>query len=104
METKYVSYLRVSTKRQEVSGLGLEAQRLMILNYIKHQNGRLIHQFVESESGSHDDRPELKNAISTSKNTDSTLIVAKLDRLSRNVSFISSLMESKVKFVCADML
>jgi len=103
METKYVSYVRVSTKRQEISGLGLEAQRQIILNYITHQNGRLLNEFVESESGRRDDRPELIKAISTSKNTDATLIVAKLDRLSRSVSFISQLMESKVKFVCADM-
>jgi DNA invertase Pin-like site-specific DNA recombinase len=103
METKYVSYVRVSTKQQEISGLGLDAQRLIIINYIKHNNGCLLHEFVESESGRHDDRIELKRAISTSKNTDATLIVAKLDRLSRNVSFISSLMESAVKFVVADM-
>ncbi len=103
METKYVSYVRVSTKQQEMSGLGLDAQRMMILNYIKNHGGCLLHEFVESESGHHDDRVNLKRAISTSKNTDATLIVAKLDRLSRNVSFISSLMESKVKFVVADM-
>ena len=103
METKYVSYLRVSTKRQEVSGLGMNSQKLMIVNYIKNHGGCLLHEFVESESGSHDDRPELRRAISTSKNSNGTLIVAKLDRLSRSVSFISQLMDSKVKFVCADM-
>jgi DNA invertase Pin-like site-specific DNA recombinase len=103
MDIKYVSYVRVSTKQQSASGLGMEAQRLMIVNYIKHHGGCLLHEFVETESGSHDDRPELKKAIGTSKNTDATLIAAKLDRLSRSVSFISQLMESKVKFVVADM-
>jgi len=103
MIIKYVAYYRVSTKRQEISGLGLEAQRLMILNYIRHKNGCLLSEFTESESGSHDDRPALIEAISTSKNSNATLIVAKLDRLSRSVSFISQLMDSRVKFVCADM-
>ncbi len=103
MIIKYVAYYRVSTKQQEISGLGLDAQRLMILNYVKNHGGCLSHEFVESESGSHDDRSELKRAISTSKNSNGTLIVAKLDRLSRSVSFISQLMDSKVKFVCADM-
>jgi DNA invertase Pin-like site-specific DNA recombinase len=99
----YIAYYRVSTRKQEVSGLGLDAQKEIIRSYITNRNGCLLHEFTEQESGSNNQRIELNNAISTSKNTDSTLIVAKLDRLSRNVSFISTLMESNVKFVCAEM-
>lgn len=103
MIIKYVAYYRVSTTKQEQSGLGLESQRSIIANYINRQNGCLLSEFTEQESGNVDDRSELKRAISTSKNSNGTLIVAKLDRLSRSVSFISQLMDSKVKFVCADM-
>lgn len=103
MEQTFISYLRVSTKRQYDSGLGLEAQRQIVSNFILHQKGRLLFEFVEQESGKVNNRIQLKNAISTSKNTKSTLLIAKLDRLSRSVSFISSLMESKVNFICCDM-
>jgi len=103
MIIKYVAYYRVSTTKQEQSGLGLESQRSIIANYINRQNGCLLSEFTEQESGKVNDRPILKEAISTSKNSNGTLIVAKLDRLSRSVSFISQLMDSKVKFVCADL-
>jgi DNA invertase Pin-like site-specific DNA recombinase len=103
MEHTFISYLRVSTKRQFESGLGLESQRQIVSNFIKHKKGRLLNEFVEQESGKVNDRIQLKNAIVTSQKTKATLVIAKLDRLSRSVSFISSLMESKVNFICCDM-
>jgi DNA invertase Pin-like site-specific DNA recombinase len=98
----YVSYYRVSTKQQDTSGLGLDAQRTAVLNYI-NKNGNLIAEFTEVESGKNNNRTELNKAIQEAKQSDATLVIAKLDRLSRNVFFISQLMESKVKFVCCDM-
>lgn len=94
----YVAYLRVSTTKQGIDGLGMAAQEQVIKAY----NGNVIAQFVEVESGKRKDRPELAKALAYCKLTASTLIVAKLDRLARNVFFISSLMESKVDFVCCD--
>jgi DNA invertase Pin-like site-specific DNA recombinase len=94
----YVAYLRVSTNKQGIDGLGIAAQEQAIRAY----NGNVIGTFVEVESGKKKDRPELRKALDHCKLTGSTLIVAKLDRLARNVNFISSLMESKVDFVCCD--
>ena len=81
----------MSTCKQGIDGLGIEAQEMSIKAY----NGNVIATFVEVESGKRKDRPELQKALEHCKLTQSTLIVAKLDRLSRNVHFISSLMESK---------
>lgn len=100
---KYVAYYRVSTKQQGFSGLGLEAQQTAVLAYIKRNGNKIVAEFTEQESGKKDKRPELLKAISTAKEHNAMLVIAKLDRLSRNVSFISSLMDSKVKFVCCDM-
>ena len=94
----YVAYLRVSTTKQGLDGLGMATQE----NAIKAYNGNVIKKFVEAESGKRKDRPELEKALAHCKLTGSTLIVAKLDRLARNVHFISSLMESKVDFICCD--
>lgn len=94
----YVAYLRVSTTKQGIDGLGMAAQE----HAIKAYNGNVIARFVEVESGKRKDRPELAKALAHCKLTGSTLIVAKLDRLARNVLFISSLMESKVDFVACD--
>lgn len=94
----YVAYLRVSTNKQGIDGLGIAAQEQAIKAY----NGNVIATFVEVESGRRKDRPELIKALAQCKLTGSTLIVAKLDRLARNVYFISSLMESKVDFVACD--
>ena len=91
----YIAYLRVSTSKQGIDGLGIAAQE----NAIKAYNGNVIAQYVEVESGKKSDRPELVKALQHCKLTGSTLIVAKLDRLARNVHFISSLMESGVEFV-----
>jgi DNA invertase Pin-like site-specific DNA recombinase len=94
----YVAYLRVSTNKQGIDGLGIEAQEQSIRSY----NGNVIAKFVEVESGKRKDRPELLKALEHCNLTHSILIVAKLDRLSRNVHFISSLMESGVEFIACD--
>ena len=98
--TCYVSYLRVSTQKQGYSGLGLEAQREIIQNHLYETTP--ITEFIEVESGRKKDRPKLKEALELCRKTGSTLIVAKLDRLARNVSFLSSLLESDVEIVFCD--
>ena len=99
-ETKYVAYLRVSTQKQGYSGLGLEAQREIIHNYL--HDTIPISEYVEVESGRKSDRPKLKEALSQCRKEGATLIVAKLDRLARSVSFLSSLLESDVEIVFCD--
>jgi DNA invertase Pin-like site-specific DNA recombinase len=98
---KYISYYRVSTEKQGASGLGLEAQREAVINYIKPEN--IFQEFTEIESGRKKYRPILKRAIQMCKDMDATLVIAKLDRLARNVSFVSALLDSGIKFVCCDM-
>jgi DNA invertase Pin-like site-specific DNA recombinase len=94
---KFVSYLRVSTKRQGESGLGLEAQR-------KAVNWQLVKELVEVESGKHDhNRPALHKALEACKVYGATLVIAKLDRLSRDAHFLLGLQKAGVKFVAADM-
>ncbi len=100
---QFVAYYRVSSKQQGTSGLGLEAQQASVLAYIRRNGNRIIAEFTEVESGGRDDRPELTQAINAAKQHSATLVIAKLDRLSRNVKFISELMDAKVKFVCCDM-
>ena len=100
---KYVAYYRVSTKEQQKSGLGLEAQREAVRRLSERKGPPIIAEFTEIESGKNDKRPKLDEAIDTAKKHDAVLVVAKLDRLSRNVSFISELMREDVKFVCCDM-
>lgn len=99
---KYVSYLRVSTQRQGKSGLGLEAQREAVLSYLNGGRWQLCQEFVEVESGKRADRPKLAEALAMCRVLGATLIVAKLDRLARNVHFVSALMESGVDFVAVD--
>lgn len=103
MNGKFVSYLRVSTQRQGKSGLGLEAQREAVSSYLNGGRWTLVAEIVEVESGKRGDRPELAKALSMCRLRRATLLVAKLDRLARNVAFISALMESGVKFVAADL-
>lgn len=107
MKGKFVSYFRVSTNRQGKSGLGLEAQRETVMNYLDGGHWELLKEFTEVETGKGSNalskRPVLKEAIQYAKKHKATLVIAKLDRLARNVMFVSTLMESKVKFVCADM-
>lgn len=93
----YISYVRVSTQQQGRSGLGLEAQQLMVTPY------QPVRSYTEIESGKHSQRPELMKALADCKRSKATLVIAKLDRLSRNVYFLSGLMESKVDFICCDM-
>jgi DNA invertase Pin-like site-specific DNA recombinase len=100
----FVSYLRVSTDRQGRSGLGLEAQRQSVTDFLNGGHWRLVCEFVEVESGRKADRPELARALAACRAHKATLIVAKFDRLARNVAFIANLMESGVDFVAADML
>jgi DNA invertase Pin-like site-specific DNA recombinase len=98
--TKYVAYYRVSTKAQGHSGL--EAQRTAVAGYIKNSS-HLVSEFVEVESGKRNNRPQLQAAIDYAKAHRARLIIAKLDRLSRNAGFIFALKESDVDFICADM-
>ena len=99
-QTNYVSYLRQSTKKQSLSNLGIEAQREIIQKHL----GQIqpIAEFVETESGKKTDRPKLAEALKLCRKTKSTLIVAKLDRLSRNVAFTSKLLESDVEIKFCD--
>jgi DNA invertase Pin-like site-specific DNA recombinase len=100
---KYVSYLRVSTEQQGRSGLGLEAQRSSVAEYLNGGQWALVGEFVEVESGRKSDRPELQMALAACRIHKATLVVAKLDRLSRNAHFLLGLKESGVDFVCVDM-
>ena len=100
---KFVSYTRVSTARQGASGLGLEAQRAAVAGYLNGGHWALVQEIVEVESGKRNDRPALAAAIRLCKKHKATLVIAKLDRLARNVAFISNLMESGVEFVAVDM-
>lgn len=102
MTRRFVSYLRVSTTGQGQSGLGLEAQREAVNGYLASVSGQRIAEHVEVESGKVADRPGLKAAIGLRRREKATLLIARLDRLSRNVSFISSLMDGRVDFVACD--
>lgn len=99
----FVSYIRVSTGKQGRSGLGLEAQRASILNYLNGGPWELLKEFKEVESGKNDERPELSKALHLCQLTGATLIIAKLDRLSRDIHFITSLMKAGIDFVACDM-
>jgi DNA invertase Pin-like site-specific DNA recombinase len=101
---KFVAYLRVSTARQGKSGLGLEAQREAVQRFVAGRGGRIIApEYVEVESGKRNDRPELAKAIKRCRLTKATLVVAKLDRLSRNAAFLMTLRDSDVDFIAADL-
>jgi DNA invertase Pin-like site-specific DNA recombinase len=100
---KVVSYLRVSTQKQGRSGLGLEAQRAAIEAFTSMRHGTVLQTFTEVESGKNNARPELDKALHLAKVTGATLVIAKLDRLSRNASFLLALRDSGVRFVAADM-
>lgn len=100
---KHVAYYRVSTAKQGRSGLGLDAQRKAVADYLNGGDWELSGEFVETESGKLDSRPQLQQALSLCELTGATLVVAKLDRLSRNVAFLATLQDSGVRFVAADM-
>lgn len=99
---KFISYLRVSTERQGASGLGLDAQREAVGSYLNGGSWTLIAEVVEVESGKRSDRPKLAEAIRLCRLHGATLVVAKLDRLARNVAFVSALMDSGIDFVAVD--
>lgn len=101
---KYVAYYRVSTSKQQASGLGLESQKTMVENFLRTNQGTLLDSFTEVETGtSKKERTEIFRAIEHAKVNDAVLVIAKLDRLARNVHFVSSLMEAGVEFICCDM-
>ena len=100
--TEVVAYYRVSTQRQGRSGLGLQAQETAVREFAKREGAPIIASYTEIESGRNPDRPELRKAIGHALRSGSTLVVAKLDRLARNVAFLAALMESKVEFCCCD--
>jgi DNA invertase Pin-like site-specific DNA recombinase len=97
-----IAYLRVSTKGQGESGLGIEAQRAAVEAYAKQTGATLMFAYTEVESGKLTDRPELAKALAHARRSKATLVVAKLDRLARNVAFLSALMDSTVPFVACD--
>jgi DNA invertase Pin-like site-specific DNA recombinase len=99
---KFVAYYRVSTQRQGRSGLGLEAQQTAVRDYLNGGDWRLVAEVTEVESGKRSDRPKLAEALKLCRLHGATLIIAKLDRLARNVAFISNLMESGVEFHAVD--
>src|SRR5918994_1927226 len=99
---RFVAYYRVSTDRQGKSGLGLAAQREAVQSYLNGGSWVLADAVTEVESGKRNDRPELDRALRLCRLYGATLVVAKLDRLARNVAFLSKLMESGVDFVAVD--
>jgi DNA invertase Pin-like site-specific DNA recombinase len=100
--TAFVAYLRVSTVRQGESGLGLEAQRAAVEAFARHHGGGIVACFVEVEIGKRSDRPELAKALEAARKAKATLLIAKLDRLARNVAFIANLMDAGVEFLACD--
>lgn len=100
---RFIAYYRVSTARQGRSGLGLEAQKHAVSEYLNGGKWKLIAEVTEVESGKRSDRPALANALSLCRLHKATLVVAKMDRLARNLHFITSLMQSGVDFVACDI-
>ena len=98
----FVAYLRVSTVRQGESGLGLEAQRATVEAFARQHGGAIVASFVEVETGKRSDRPELAKALEAARKAKATLLIAKLDRLARNVAFIANLMDAGVEFLACD--
>lgn len=98
--SNYVTYFRVSTNKQDY---GIEAQKDCVAHFIKSRKAKAVATFTEKESGKNNFRPELLKAIAQAKETNTTLLIAKLDRLSRNASFIMTLRDTGVNFTCCDM-
>lgn len=103
MKGRCISYLRVSTERQGRSGLGLEAQRAAVSAFLDSRPLKLVAELVEVESGRRNDRPKLAEALSLCRVHNATLVIAKLDRLSRDAHFLLGLQKAGVRFVAADM-
>ena len=98
-----VGYIRVSTAKQGRSGLGLEAQQAALAKFAEAEGFRFLHTFQENESGADDDRPALNAAINRARKAKAPIIVAKLDRLSRDVHYVSGLMKHRVPFIVAEL-
>lgn len=99
---KFIAYYRVSTKQQGESGLGLEGQQAAVVAFAGWDGAEIVREYTEVESGKRSDRPELVKALAHAKRSRAVLVVAKLDRLARNVAFLSALMEAGVDFVACD--
>ena len=99
---KFIAYFRVSTDKQGKSGLGLDAQRTAVMGYLNGGDWELIEEFTEVESGKKVDRKQLNAALAACKKHNATLIIAKLDRLARNVEFVAGVMNSCVEFLAVD--
>lgn len=99
---RYVVYLRVSTARQGEHGLGMDAQRAAVEAFARQAGRTILAEYIEVESGKRSDRPELARALEAAKKAKATLLIAKLDRLARNVAFIANLMDAGVDFVAVD--
>lgn len=107
-ENNFIAYYRVSTDKQGKSGLGIEAQQNDVETFVKSQGGVLVETYQDIESGAHDDRPNLAKALRHCRATGATLVIAKLDRLSRNAHFLTGFIaeasgKKPVKWVCCDM-
>jgi len=97
-----VAYYRVSTDRQGIRGLGIEAQQAAVEQYAQQTQSKILTEYREAESGRKSDRQQLREALRRARRAGAVLVVAKLDRLSRNLAFLSALMESNVDFICCD--
>jgi DNA invertase Pin-like site-specific DNA recombinase len=100
--TNYIVYRRVSTTKQGASGLGLDAQQEAVARFLRGDD-RVLETFTEVESGKTDSRPQLGAALEACRKPGAVLLIAKLDRLSRDVAFIAGLMKSDVRFIACDM-
>jgi DNA invertase Pin-like site-specific DNA recombinase len=103
MKGKFVAYFRVSTTKQGINGLGMDAQRNAVMNYLNGGSWKLLAEFAEVESGKRNNREELAKAIALCRKDGATLVIAKLDRLARNAAFLLNLRDSGVDFIAVDM-
>lgn len=101
--TDYITYCRVSTGRQQQSGLGIEAQQEAVHRYATQTGSSIIAEYVETESGAKSDRPQLAKALAHCRRARGTLLIARLDRLSRSLSFVAQLLDANVEIRCADV-
>lgn len=101
--TQYIAYYRVSTDRQGRSGLGIESQKATVADFLNVRGGVAVKEYTEVESGRKKNRPELKNALHACRVHKAVLVIAKLDRLARDLVFLFSLRDAGVEFVCCDM-
>jgi Resolvase, N terminal domain len=102
MEGRFVAYYRVSTEQQGRSGLGLEAHQKSVTDYLNGGNWSVIAEFTEVETGKRNDRSQLEHALASCRKHKAKLVIAKFDRLSRNLAFIAALMDSSIEFVTVD--